>query len=468
MIPLWTAAEAAAATGGKVTQPWTADGVSIDSRTLRPGELFVALIGPTHDGHDHVGAAFEKGAAAAMVSRPPRGFPPGAPLLVVPDTLRGLEALGMAGRARSRARVVAVTGSVGKTSTKEALRHVLAAQGSTHASAASHNNHWGVPLSLARLPPDAAYGVFELGMNHAGEIRTLTAQVRPHVAVITWVAPAHLEFFADEAAIADAKAEIFEGLEPGGVAVLPRDNPHFPRLRAAAERAGAARVLSFGVHERADWRLAAAELRPEASRVTVAYRGTELRYRLSVPGRHWIANSLAVLAAVEAVGADVRAAADALASVAPPSGRGARHAIRVQGGTALLLDESYNANPASMRAAIELLGQMPGRRVVVLGDMLELGPAGPRLHAELAGPLAEAGVAEVLSCGPLMVHLHRELPDPIRGHHAVDSAALLPYVRDALQPGDAILVKGSLGSRMRPIVQALLEGPPSAASGGRG
>jgi UDP-N-acetylmuramoyl-tripeptide--D-alanyl-D-alanine ligase len=457
MTALWTEEAVAAATGGEAGGGWVASGVSIDSRTLAPGDLFVALIGPSRDGHDHVAAALDKGAAAAVVSRVPDGVVDPTALVLVPDTLLALEGLGRAGRARSTARIAGITGSVGKTGTKEALRHVLARQAPTHASAASHNNHWGVPLSLARLPEAASYGVFELGMNHAGEIRALTRMVRPHVALITTIAPAHLEFFPSVEAIADAKSEIFAGLEPGGVAVLNRDSEHYARMRRHAERSPAGRIVTFGRHEAADWRLEAAELAPEHSEVTVACRGQRrLAFRLGVPGRHWVMNSLGVLAVAEALGADVARAARALADLRPPAGRGQRRRVALAcGGEALLLDESYNANPASMRAALDLLSQMPGRRLAALGDMLELGERSAELHAALVDPIVSAGVDRVFTCGPQMAHLHAALPPDRRGAHESDSTSLAAAVKEALRPGDVLLVKGSLGSRMARIVDAL-------------
>jgi UDP-N-acetylmuramoyl-tripeptide--D-alanyl-D-alanine ligase len=466
VTPLWTAAEAAAATGGLPSGAWTASGVSIDSRTVAPGDLFVALQGPNHDAHAFVAAALERGAVAAMVGRRPDDVAADAPLLLVDDTLAGLEALGRAGRARTAARVVAVTGSVGKTGTKEALRHVLAAQAPTHASAASHNNHWGVPLTLARLPRDAAYAVLELGMNHAAEIAHLTRLAKPHVALITAVEPAHLEFFGSLKAIADAKGEIFEGLEPGGTAVLNRDNPMFARLRERALACGAARVLGFGSDPAADVRAVDAVLDADGSEIVARLDGREVRYHVGIAGRHWVLNSLAVLAAVAALGADPQAAARSLADLRPPTGRGARHEIAVGDGCATLIDESYNANPASVRAALDVLGRLPGRRVLVLGDMLELGPAGPALHAGLAAAVAAAGVARLHSCGPLMGHLHEAVPSTIRGAHAADSAALLPLVVAGLRPGDVVLVKGSLGSRMGPIAAALRDGAAATRRAG--
>jgi UDP-N-acetylmuramoyl-tripeptide--D-alanyl-D-alanine ligase len=463
---LWTAEAVAAATRGRTSGDWVASGVSIDTRTLSPGDLFVALEGPNRDGHAFVAQALEKGAAGALVSRAPAGVERAAGLVLVDDTQAGLEGLGRFGRERADARIVGVTGSVGKTGTKEALRHVLARQGPTHASAASHNNHWGVPLSLARMPERARFGVFELGMNHAGEIRALTRQVRPHVALITTVAAAHLEFFPSVAAIADAKGEIFEGLEPGGVAIVNRDDEHFARMRGHAERSPAGRIVTFGEHGEADWRLAELTLAAEGSDVTVRRKGGRpLAYRLGTPGRHLALNSLAVLAAVEALGADPELAARGLGDLRPPAGRGERRKVRLPGGgEALLLDESYNANPASMAAAIAVLGRLAGqRRVAVLGDMLELGPAAPELHAALAEALDAAGIELVFTCGPQMAHLHAALPAHRRGDHAADSGALVGPVRDALRPGDAVLVKGSLGSRMAKVVEAL--SAPSARVG---
>lgn len=455
MTGLWTANEVAAATGGEAGGDWTASGVSIDTRTLEPGDLFVALVGPNRDGHDFLAAALAKGAAAALVSRVPESSFAPARLVRVPDTQAALEALGRTGRARAQARIAGITGSVGKTGTKEALRHVLARQAPTHASAASHNNHWGVPLSLARLPQDAAFGVFELGMNHAGEIAALTRLVRPHVAAITTVAPAHLAFFPSVAAIADAKSEIFLGLEPGGTAVVNRDNEHYQRMRGHAAASGAERVVTFGRHAAADWRLVEADLGPERSEIVAEHAGRRLAYRLGVPGEHWALNSLVVLAVTEALGADVDRAAAALADLRPPSGRGERRRLDLPGGEALLIDESYNANPASMAAALALLGRMPGRRIAVLGDMLELGEQGDALHAGLCGPILEAGVDRVFTCGPHMACLHAALPAERRGEHAADSGALAELVAAAVRPGDVVLVKGSLASRMARVVNTL-------------
>jgi UDP-N-acetylmuramoyl-tripeptide--D-alanyl-D-alanine ligase len=468
MISLWTSSDAVRATHGRATAPFTASAVSIDSRTIELGDLFVALKGPQHDGHDHVATALARGAAAAMVSHVPAGLPQSAPLLVVGDTLQALEALGRFARARATARIAAVTGSVGKTSTKEALRLALNAisKTPTHASAASFNNHIGVPLTLARLPADATYAVFEIGMNHSGEISPLARMVRPAVALVTNVEGVHTQNFPDGlAGVAAAKAEIFEGFEGArdATAVLNRDNLFFDFLSQRARRQGAQHITSFGADVTADFRLLDLQPEPMSSLVTIAARGRQLQYRIGTPGRHWALNTLAVLAAVEALGGDIAAAALAFESVTAPKGRGQRHRLSIGTGTYELIDDSYNASPASMRASFEVLKAATptggGRRIAVLGDMLELGAQAPELHAGLAEPLLAAHVDLVFTCGANMRRLHDALPANRRGGHASASDALLPLVRDALRPGDVVTVKGSLGSRMGRIVEALLAGP---------
>ena len=458
-MPLWTARNAAVATGGLSASDWAATGVSIDTRSLSAGDLFVALRGPNHDGHDFVAAALARGAAAAVVDRDIPDLPMTAPLLRVADTLAGLAALGAAARERSNARVIAVTGSVGKTGTKEALRLALAACGSTFASAGGLNNHWGAPLSLARMPPDTGYGIFELGMNHPGEITVLTRLVRPHVAVITTVEPAHLGFFPSLEAIADAKAEIFLGLEPGGIAVLNRDNPHFDRLSTAAMRAGAADVIGFGTHPEATVRLLDCVLGPRSSKIEAALPGTVLRFALPLPGRHWAMNSLAVLAAVEAAGADPRRAAEALAELEALPGRGHCSELSWQGGTLTLIDESYNASPAAVDAALAVLGATPpaegGRRVAVLGDMLELGAASERLHRELAEPLAAAEVDRVFLVGEAVRALCDALPKAKRGGWWPTVDAAMPGLLCFLRAGDVVTVKGSRAVGLGRIVERL-------------
>jgi UDP-N-acetylmuramoyl-tripeptide--D-alanyl-D-alanine ligase len=441
-------------------QDWQAEGVSIDSRSLKPGELFVALQGPSFDGHDFIAAALAKGAVAALAHRQAEGLPAAAPLLLVEDTLAALTGLGRAGRARSRARIVGVTGSVGKTGTKEALRLALSTQRETYANEGSLNNHWGVPLSLARLPRETPLGVFELGMNHAGELGPLSRMVRPDVAVITTIEPAHLEFFDSVEAIADAKAEIFEGMSARGTAVLNQDNPYFDRLAAHARRRGLARILGFGEHPGAAVRLLDCRLEATCSDVSVEVLGRHLDYRLGAPGRHWVQNSLAVLAAVAALDLDAGLAAGALAALTPPKGRGQRRQIHLAGGSLELIDESYNASPAAMRAAFAVLAMarpgLRGRRIAVLGDMRELGPEATELHAALAPAIVESAIDLVLTCGPLMQALQSALPRAKRGAHAGDSQTLVPAVLATLRAGDVVLIKGSLGTRMAPIVEALL------------
>lgn len=456
---LWTIGEVIVATGGRCTGDPAAEisGFSIDSRSLASGEGFIAICGDNRDGHAFVTAALEAGAACAIVDEAYSGDE--ERLVRVADTFDALNDLGRASRNRvERAVVIAVTGSVGKTGTKEALRLALAPSGSVHASSKSYNNHWGVPLTLANMPRDVAFGVFEIGMNHAGEIDVLTRLVRPQIAIITTVAPVHLGFFHSEEDIADAKAEIFHGLEPGGTAILNRDNPHFERLASRA-RAQGAEIVSFGEDERADVRLLGSELSPEGSTVTAGILGESITYRLSAPGRHLIQNTLAVLAAVKLAGADLTKAAGALGAVTPQAGRGQRLVIQTKAGPTAIIDESYNANPASMRAALSTLGLAPHsaykRRVAVLGDMLELGVEGPRLHRELAEAVDAAGVDVVFACGELMASLFQALPPGRLGGYAKTSAELEPKLLEGVRPGDIVMIKGSLGSRMAPLVEAL-------------
>lgn len=455
---LWTNTEVAAATGSAPTDPWVAGGISIDSRTLERGDLFFAIRGPNFDGHQFVADAFRKGAAAAVVTERPDDVAADAPLVMVGDTLQALRELGAAARSRSAARVIGVTGSVGKTSVKAALKHVLERQGETHASAASLNNHWGVPLSLARLQRDAAYAIFELGMNHPGEIDPLSRLVRPDVAIITTIAPAHIEFFPSLDAIADAKAEIFAGLQPGGFAVLNADIAQFERLRDAATRADA-EIITFGHSAAADVRIDGAYLNSQRSVVDVDVKGTHISFTIGAPGPHWVINAACILAAAHGVGADVGMAAAALASVSLQPGRGRVEEIMLDGNAIHLIDDSYNANPVSMRAAIDVLGRaiVPsgGRRIAVLGDMLELGEHAVREHAALGQPLEASGVDLVFTCGPMMSHLHDALAAHLTGGHAINSAGLAPMVVSAVRGGDAVVVKGSAGSKMGVVVEAL-------------
>jgi UDP-N-acetylmuramoyl-tripeptide--D-alanyl-D-alanine ligase len=444
-------------------------GLSIDSRTLAAGEAYFAIKGDVHDGHSFVDAALKAGAGLAVIEAAQRDkFAADAPLLVVDDVLAALVDLARASRARLKGKVIAVTGSVGKTSTKEALRCVLSAQGETHASAASFNNHWGVPLSLARCPATARFAIFEIGMNHAGEITPLVKMVRPHVAVITTVEPVHLEFFSGIEAIADAKAEIFNGVEPEGAVVLNRDNSQFARLEARAKELGISRIVSFGTEAKSEARLIDVSLHATCSAVDANILGHDVTYKVGMPGRHMAMNSLAVLAGASLLGADLARAALSLSQLEAPAGRGVRRALVVGNGEATLIDESYNANPASMAAALNVLGQAPvgphGRRIAILGDMLELGPTSPALHRGLIEAVTSNRIDLVYCCGPLMRNLWDALSTGRRGGYAENSASLEPQVVSGIRAGDAIMIKGSLGSKMKVIVTALEKRFPGTAA----
>jgi UDP-N-acetylmuramoyl-tripeptide--D-alanyl-D-alanine ligase len=461
MTALWNQAELSAALGAVPSgAPNTAvGGVSIDSRTLAAGDLFFAIRGDAHDGHDHVARAFEAGAAAVVVSseRAPQLAALG-PAFAVEDTLKAMERLGVAARARSRAKIVAVTGSVGKTTAKEMLRTMLTACGATHASAASYNNHWGVPLTLSRMPANARFGVFEMGMNHAGEITPLARMARPHVALVTTIAPVHIEHLGSLEAIADAKAEIFLGLEPRGTAVLNRDAPQFERLKSAAVARGA-RVRSFGGGADCDAQLLEVEATDGGSRVRARVLTHELAFELGAPGVHMAQDALGALLAAEALGADVQACAAALRRFAPQKGRGERFLLPTADGPATIIDESYNANPASMRAALALLAAAKpgpkGRRIAVIGDMLELGPKAAAMHAELAADLSANNVDLLFGAGPLTRALFEAAPASMRAVWTERSSELTDEVARTLRGGDIAMVKGSNGSRMGPLVSAL-------------
>jgi UDP-N-acetylmuramoyl-tripeptide--D-alanyl-D-alanine ligase len=458
--PLWSGlalvgALRARASGGLARE---AHGVSIDTRTLQPGDLFVAIKGETRDGHDFVRAAFEKGAAAAVIDEAHAAELSGAgPLFVVRNVQQSLESLGQRARERTAAFIVAITGSVGKTSTKDMTRLMLSRFGDTHASTASYNNHWGVPLTLARMPAESNFGVFELGMNHAGEIAALVAQVRPHVAVVTRIAPVHLEYFGSIGNIADAKAEIFSALD-GGVAIINRDDGFYERLAAAAAPS-ASHVFGFGETEGADARLLSYAPAGEGALVEAEILERRLRFRIGAPGKHLAVNALAALLVGAVFDVDLEEAASAFADFTPPSGRGQREKISTPDGELTLIDESYNANPTSMRAALELLGGAPtgagGRRIAVLGDMLELGPQAGELHAALAQDLIDARVDLLFTSGPLMSRLSYAAPDEMRGAHRATPLELEEAVLSAVRPGDVVMVKGSNGSRMSRIVSAL-------------
>ena len=465
-MTLWSAAEAADATGGEARGDWSCTGVSIDTRTLAAGDLFVALT-DQRDGHDFVADALAKGAGAAMVSRVPEGVADDAPLLIVDDVLVGLERLGRAGRARTQARVVGVTGSVGKTSTKEMLLSMLSDAGRTHASVASYNNHWGVPLTLARMPQDTEFAVIEIGMNHPGEIAPLARMAAPDVAMVTTVAAAHLEAFENLAAIAVEKAAIFEGVKPGGTAVINADIEHAAILMAkAVDRR--LRDIEFGVHGH-HFKLGEVRIQNDTTVAEADADGTPLIFKIASPGRHFAMNALGALAVVHALGLDLALAAQSLGRWTPYKGRGVRETIVLDPVethyTLDLIDDSYNANPTSMAAALDVLAAAEvkhdigrvskGRRIAILGDMKELGPDAAELHARLAD-LEATNALDIVHCvGPLMRALYEALPDHQRGDWVATSAELLPGLRGRLDSGDVVLAKGSLSMKLGSVVDAI-------------
>ncbi|WP_010162696.1 UDP-N-acetylmuramoyl-tripeptide--D-alanyl-D-alanine ligase [Sphingomonas sp. PAMC 26617] len=454
--PLWTAVDIAAATGGTASADFAASGVTFDSREVGPGDLFIALHGEFSDGHRFLDGAFAQGAAGAIVSQATPH-----PDVLVADTTLALDALARAARARTSAKIIGVTGSVGKTGTKEALFEALdrGVPGGAHRSVKSYNNHTGVPLSLSRMPAATRFGVFEMGMNHAGELAQLTQLVRPHVAIVTTIAPAHTEFFASEEAIADAKGEIFAGLEPGGVAIVPFDSPHRDRLIAAATP-HAARIVTFGLDKAADVHpVETMRTARGATFVTARVGSRELSFTMAQPGMHWVSNGLAVLAAVDAVGGDLAAAGLALAEMGGLAGRGARFTVAASGGSALVIDESYNANPASMRATLAVLGAEKGvRRIVVLGEMRELGDDSDSYHAALAAPILAAGVEAGILVGERIAPLANALEGKGDFVHVADAAAARASLSTMLAAGDAVLIKGSNGVGLAAVVAGLRSG----------
>jgi len=456
---LWTKDSTCAATGGACQIDWSATGVSIDSRTTQSGDLFVAIKGPRMDGHDFVEQAFSKGAVAALVDHRLVGIEKQFPVITVNNTKEALDKLGIAARKRSPAQIIAVTGSVGKTGTKDAIYHSLIPQGKTCASAHSYNNHWGVPLSLARMAPDSDYGIFEVGMNHAGEITPLSRMIQPDVSIITTVEPVHIEYFDSVEAIADAKAEIFTGMM-GGTAILNRDNPFFYRLKLMAEKQGVDQILSFGEHKEADARLISRLADCSGNNVEALICGRRIGYRLGIPGQHLVQNSLAVLLAISTIDADVAKAANSLSNLVPIDGRGLHHKIDIEDGFFTIIDESYNANPASMRAAIETLSTMtPGpcaKRIAVLGDMRELGEKSEDYHIELANTLAEHSIDEIYACGEQMSIMFNALPSELRGGFSNSAIDLGNDVKEKIRPGDIVTVKGSLAIGMKTIVNQLM------------
>ncbi|TSE06607.1 UDP-N-acetylmuramoylalanyl-D-glutamyl-2,6-diaminopimelate--D-alanyl-D-alanine ligase [Mesorhizobium intechi] len=464
MSLLWTCDALVAAMDGRPLGPMPEgiSGISIDSRSLQPGDAFFAIKGEAMDGHDFATAAIKAGAGVLVVAE---GKLPSlgrltAPIIVVEDVLVALEKLGVAARARSQAKIIAVTGSAGKTTTKEALRHVLSAVGKVHASAQSFNNHWGVPLTLARMPDDCDYAVFEIGMNHPDEIRPLVKMVRPHVAIVTMIAAAHLGFFRNLDEIAKAKAEIFEGVEPEGAAVLNRDDARFKLLDRMAHAAGIEHVYGFGENVRSTFKLTKCELHADHSDIAARIGGHDMIARIGAPGRHMVQNVLAVLGAAQLVGADLDKVALALADLSAERGRGKRHVLRHPGGPITLIDESYNANPASMAAAMALLNATPvtgeGRRIAVLGDMLELGEHSAKLHAALAALIVGTGTQTVFLGGPEMRALAEALPGDIKTEYRAGVEELKPVLLAALKPGDVVMIKSSKGIGFAKLVDALL------------
>ncbi len=465
-MTLWTSTDAATATHGRTTRDWSANGVSIDTRTLTPGDLFVALK-DARDGHDFVAAALAKGAAAALVSRMPDGVAADAPLLIVPDVLKALEGLAAFARARTAAKVVGVTGSVGKTSTKEMLRAILSGQGRTHAAEASYNNHWGVPLTLARMPADTDFAVIEIGMNHPGEIAPLARMARLHVALITTIAPAHLEAFGGLDGIATEKAAIFDGLEPGGSAVVPLDTPTAPILLSHAAAAHA-RIATFGHDAGADYHLAHVTVGDAATIVRATRHGVSFLFKVMSPGKHFAANGLGALAVADALGLDPVIAATDLGRWTPPQGRGTRERILldpVEGLSFDLIDDAFNSNPASLAAALDvLIAAQPqdqvgliagGRRIAILGDMLELGPTESQLHLDVARHPGLAAITTVHCVGPRMAALHQALPRAQRGQWVAQASDLTRHTRSLVDAGDVVLVKGSKGIKVSLVVDAL-------------
>ena len=465
---LWTSSDLLAAMNGRPVGnlPEGISGISIDSRSIGKGEAFFAIKGDRVDGHDYAGIALANGAAVLVVSegKLPALGRLNAPMIVVDDVLEAMIRLGCAARDRSAAKIIAVTGSVGKTTTKEMLRHVLQPQGRVHASVASFNNHWGVPLTLARMPEATDFGVFEIGMNHPGVIRPLTAMVRPHVAIVTSIAAAHLGNFESLDQIAEAKAEIFEGVVNGGHALIIHDSPQYKLLEDAAAAAGVSHIHSFGANPKAEFRLVEFSGGAEGSILWAGIGGRTLEVAIGAPGRHIAENAVAVLAAVKLAGGDLDYAASALATMQAETGRGRRHTLSIGGGTLKLIDESYNANPSSMRAAISLLRDseppVGGRRVAVLGDMLEMGEHAAEVHAALARPLIEAGITDVWLAGPLMAHLRDALPPEVSVIYRESVEDLKAYALAAVAPGDVVMVKSSKGTGCAKIVQALIESYP--------
>jgi UDP-N-acetylmuramoyl-tripeptide--D-alanyl-D-alanine ligase len=461
---LWTSEEVMQATGGETSGHWQSVGISIDSRTIDPGDLFIAIVGPNSDGHQYVANALQKGAVGAVIDQP-RFFLTSdienAKLLYVENTMTATQNLAQFARDRTAAKVIAITGSVGKTGSKEMLKLVLSEQGQTTGTLGNLNNHWGLPLSLARMPKKSEFGVFEMGMSHAGEIIPLTKMARPDVALVTTVELAHSQFFNSIEDIADAKSEIFEGIEPSGTVILNNDNPMFGHLYDAAIKCGISDIRTFGSQDNADCRLVGAELGADGSSVEIELHGKKIKFRIGVPGRHWVQNALGVLCSVDAVGADPEMASQKLSDMRGLQGRGRQHVLSISGGTFMMIDESYNASPSSMNAAIDVLGNIRvdgcGRKIAVLGDMLELGPQAEAIHEELVEILIKNEIDLVFATGQNMSALWAALPSQMRGCYTLNAQKISPLVLSVVHPGDVLMIKGSLGSNVGLIVQDFLK-----------
>ncbi|MBI1274065.1 MAG: UDP-N-acetylmuramoyl-tripeptide--D-alanyl-D-alanine ligase [Alphaproteobacteria bacterium] len=458
--PLWSGQDILNAVRGAGPANWHAGGVSIDTRTLKRGDLFVALRGPVHDGHDFVAQAFEAGASAALVHRPPENVPQGAPLVTVGDSFGALQDLASTSRLRCAATVVGITGSVGKTGCKDQLQLMLGACGPAFANESNFTNHWGLPLSLARLPQAARWGVFELGANREGKTAPLAIQLQPHIGLVTNIEPVQMEFYGNIEKIADTKSEVFLGMDARGIAILNRDNPHYARLLAHARTQGLQQILSFGRTKGAEARLISFDPQQGGSVMKASVMGKTVTCRVGTPGMHAVMNALAALLTAHAAGGDLETCAQALAFYRPSAGRGGRQEITLPGGGSFtLIDESFNASPVATRAAIGVLGQTApgpgGRRIAVLGDMRELGPTAPRLHAELAEPLGGAGADLVFCCGHLMQGLFEALPRRLRGAYTPDSRHLAASMSGLIHGGDVVMVKGAKSMHMEYVVAAL-------------
>ncbi len=461
---LWTSKEVMQATGGVTSSYWQSKGISIDSRVVEPGDLFVAIVGPNSNGHQYVVNALAKGAVAAVIDQSGFALPSDMKnenLLYVENTKIGIENLAHFARGRTDAKIIVVTGSVGKTGSKEMLKLVLSEQGKTTATLGNLNNHWGLPLSLTRMPKNTEFGVFEMGMNHAGEITPLTKMARPHVALITTVELAHSEFFNSIEDIADAKAEVFNGIEPSGTVVLNIDSPMFGRLNDAAINCGILDIRTFGSHDNANCRLVNVELSANGSNVEIQLNGKQIKFKIGVPGLHWVQNALGVLCSVDAAGADAEMASQKLKDMVGLKGRGRQYVLPHDGGTFLMIDESYNASPASMNAAIEVLGNTQvdgyGRKIAVLGDMLELGTQAKVIHEVLAEKLVKNEIDLIFATGQNMLDLWARLPSQMQGFHAMTAQELSPLVHSVIRSGDVVMIKGSLGSKTNLIVEDFLK-----------